>query len=152
MEIQALRRYGAPAASSETQEERSAPSRLPYTIRGANGSPDVLCRDVGGVIKEAEHLGAVCEAHWSELVQLREELGETNEALDACQSQAGGRERAAFEAGWRALPTGKPTGPQWCFDEDDTPQQRIDEAYAAYEAQSSPSQPAETPEERKDAK
>lgn len=133
MEIQALRRYGAPATS-----------RFPYAIRGTNGSPDVVCRSVDDVIRQAEHLGAVCEAHWSELVRLREELAETNEALAACQSQAGGRERAAFEAGCHARPCGDDG---WTFEAPSDSQARAAaEAYAAYEAQSSPSQSEETPQ------
>jgi hypothetical protein len=44
------------------------------------------------------------------------------------------REREAFEAGWRALPTGKSDGPKWCFDEDKAPVERIHEAYAEYRA------------------
>lgn len=85
-----------------------------------------------------------------ERLDIAQVLAETNEALAACQSQAGGRERAAFEAGWRA--TGAVWGLNWTVSSANTPQKRIDQAYAAYEAQSSPSQSDETPEERKDAK
>jgi hypothetical protein len=103
----------------------------------------LLCRELASSETQEERS--------DELAQLREELAETNEALAACQSQAGGRERAAFEAGMRTCDCRYT-------------QAQVDAAYAAYESQSSPSQPAETPqsipqhvpaetpEERKDAK
>jgi hypothetical protein len=65
--------------------------------------------------------------------RLARTLIDTNEALAACRSEAGGRERAAFEAGWRA--TGAVWGLKWTVSSANTPQQRIAEAYAAYEAQ-----------------
>lgn len=70
-------------SSSETQEERSAP----LVIKGWDGHPDIVCKDVAAVIAEAERLTRVVVL--------------ADEEIAACRSEAQRRQRNRARAKMR---------------------------------------------------
>jgi hypothetical protein len=139
-------------ATSETQEDRSAPpktepGKLPMLVGRVEAAP------LEDVITWALHPDIDHGTIGSQVMQrLARTLIDTNEALSACQAQTGGALRETLESALtlgvqyglvEAQQNGVLKSRAWIVEQADR--------LAAEAQEPSPSQPAETPEERKDA-